>query len=101
MQYLRLANYKVTKGTFSGIADIAKGSLLDKFRAQPGFLRFGLADTGGATYLSVSLWETYAQAEAAPPVDAIWVSKHIPDQVDLISDEIGDLAFFEGPPATV
>lgn len=100
MQALRIANYKVIKGTFPELAGEARGGMLAAFRAQPGFIRYGLADTGGNTCVSISQWETHAQAEAAEPVAAAWVREHLVDRVELRSDEIGDLAFFEGVPAT-
>ncbi len=101
MQYLRLANYKVTKGTFPEIVDSAKDGMLRTFKAQPGFIRYGLADTGEGTCISISLWETHAQAEAAAPVAATWVREHLADRVELRSNQVGDLAFFEGVPAIV
>jgi hypothetical protein len=91
----------IAKGTFSGMADVAKGSMLDTFKVQPGFIRYGMADTGNSTCLSISLWETRDQAEAAAPVAATWVREHLADQVELISSQVSDLAFFEGVPATV
>jgi heme-degrading monooxygenase HmoA len=101
MQALRIANYKVIKGTFTELAEEAKSGMLTAFRAQPGFIRYGLADTGQDTCVSLSLWETRAQAEAAKPVAATWVREHLADRVELRSDQIGDLAFYEGVPATV
>jgi len=101
MQYLRLANYKVTKGTFPEIVDTAKEGMLKTFRAQPGFIRYGLADTGEGTCLSISLWETHAQAEAAAPVAATWVRDHLADRIELRSNQVGDLAFFEGVPTSI
>ena len=101
MQTMRIANYKITKGTFSDIADVAKEGMLKTFRNQPGFLRYGLADTGDQTCVSISLWETRAQAESATLVSSAWVREHLSDRVELVSTKIGDLAFFEGVPATV
>jgi hypothetical protein len=101
MQALRIANYKVIKGTFPELAEEAKGGMLRTFRAQPGFIRYGLADTGEDTCVGISLWETHAQAEAAAPVGATWVREHLADRVELRSDQAGDLAFYEGVPATV
>ena len=72
MQALRIANYKVIKGTFPELAEQAKGGMLDTFKTQPGFIRYGLADTGEGTCVSISLWETHAQADAAAPVAATW-----------------------------
>ena len=101
MQTMRIANYKITKGTFSDIADVAKEGMLKTFRNQPGFLRYGLAETGDQTCVSISLWETRAQAESATLVSSAWVLEHLSDRVELVSTKIGDLAFFEGVPATV
>ena len=101
MQYLRVANYKFTKGTFPEIVDTAREGMLKTFKAQPGFIRYGLADTGDGTCLSISLWETHAQADAAAPVAANWVREHLADRIELRSNQVGDLAFFEGVPATV
>ena len=67
MQALGIANYTVIKGTFPELVDEAKRGMLSTFKAQPGFIRYGLADTGEGTCLSISLWETHAQAEAAAP----------------------------------
>jgi hypothetical protein len=101
MQHLRVATYKITKGTFPEIVDTAKEGMLNTFKAQPGFIRYGLADTGDGTCLSISMWETHAEAEAAAPVAATWVREHLADRVELRSNEVGDLAFFEGTLATV
>ena len=101
MQALRVANYKIIKGTFPELADEAKDGMLRTFKAQPGFIRYGLADTGEGTCMSISLWETHAQAEAATPVAANWVREHLSDRIELRSTQVGDLAFFEGVPATV
>ncbi|MDP9224428.1 MAG: hypothetical protein M3P18_11365 [Actinomycetota bacterium] len=101
MQYLRLANYKITKGTFSEVVDVAKGGMLKTFKEQPGFVRYGLADIGDGTCVSISLWETHAQADAAAPVAATWLREHMSDRIELRSNQVGDLAFFEGVPATV
>jgi Antibiotic biosynthesis monooxygenase len=101
MKTMRIANYKITKGTFSDVADVAKEGMLKTFRNEPGFLRYGLADTGDQTCISISLWETRAQAESATLVSSAWVLEHLSDRVELVSTKIGDLAFFEGVPATV
>ena len=100
-QCLRVASYTITKGTFSEVVDAAKGGMLKTFKEQPGFIRYGLADTGEGTCLSISLWETHAQADASVPVAANWVREHISDRVELRSNQVGDLAFFEGVPSTV
>ena len=101
MQAMRIANYKVIKGTFPELAEEAKGGMLDTFKTQPGFIRYGLADTGEGTCVSISLWETHAQADAATPVADTWIREHIADRVELRSNQVGDLAFYEGVRAAV
>jgi antibiotic biosynthesis monooxygenase len=101
MQSVRIANYKVIKGTFPELAEEAKSGMLSTFRAQPGFIRYGLADTGDGTCVAISLWQTHEQAEAAAPVAATWIREHLADRVELRTNEVGDLAFFEGVPAAV
>jgi len=75
--------------------------MLKTFTEQPGFVCYGLADTGEGTCVSISLWETHAQADAAAPVAATWVREHLGDRVELRSNQVGDLAFYEGAPAAV
>jgi heme-degrading monooxygenase HmoA len=96
MQHLRMATYEITNGTFQEIADTAKTGMLPKFQSQPGFVRFGLADLGEKKCLSLSVWETREQAQAASPVAASWVKEHSNDRVALKSDTVNDLAFFQG-----
>ena len=94
-----LANYKITEGTFSEVVDAAKGGMLKTFNEQPGFISYEFADTGEGTCVSISLWETHAQAEASVPVVASWVREHLGDRIELRSSQVGD-AFFGGVPAT-
>ncbi len=101
MQNVRIASYKITQGTFTDVVGVAKEGMLKTFKDQPGFIRYGLADTGNGTCLSISLWENRAQAEGAQLVAATWVREHLADKVELVTTQVGDLAFFEGVPATV
>lgn len=101
MEHVRVATYEITQGTFDEVARVAKTGMLRKFEQQPGFIRYGLADVGSKTCLSISLWNTHKDADAAVPVAATWVRENLGDRVELKSNYIGDLAFFEGIPATV
>jgi heme-degrading monooxygenase HmoA len=101
MQHLRMATYGINKGTFQEVAESAKTGMLPKFREQPGFVRYGLADLGDKTCVSLSVWETREQAEAAAPVAAAWVNENLADRIELRTNSVGDLAFFKGVPATV
>lgn len=101
MEHIRIATYTLNKGTFQEVAETAKTSMLPKFQEQPGFVRYGLADMGDRTVMSISVWETREQAEAAAPVAATWVGQHLADHVQLRTNTVGDLAFFKGVPARV
>jgi heme-degrading monooxygenase HmoA len=101
MEYVRIATYGINKGTFREVADLAHEGMLRTFKEQPGFIRYGVADTGDKSCMSISLWETHEQAEASVPVAATWVKQNLGDRVEIRSTYVGDLAFFEGVPTTV
>jgi hypothetical protein len=101
MEHVRVASYEIKQGSFQELADVARQGMLRTFQDQPGFIRYGLADTGDKRCLSISLWETHKDAESAVPVAANWVRENVGDRVELRSTQIGDLAFFEGTPARV
>jgi heme-degrading monooxygenase HmoA len=101
MEHLRIATYTINKGTFREVADLTHQGMLRTLKEQPGFVRYGVADIGDKRYMSISLWETHDQAEASVPVATTWVKQNLGDRVELRSNYVGDLAFFEGVPATV
>ena len=101
MQHVRIATYEIKDGNFQELADIARQGMLRTFREQPGFIRYGLADLGDRKLVSLSLWETRKDADAAVPVAERWVRENIANRVDLRTTQIGDMAFFEGTPAKV
>ena len=67
MKHVRLATYEIKQGSFQEIADLAHEGMLRTFQEQPGFIRYGLADLGDKTCLSLSMWETRKDAERRPP----------------------------------
>jgi heme-degrading monooxygenase HmoA len=101
MKHVRIATYEIKKGSFEELADVAQDEMLREFRDQPGFIRYGLADLGDRRCLSLSLWETRKDAEAAVDVSANWDREHVSDRVELRTTQVGDLAFYEGIPAKV
>jgi hypothetical protein len=100
-QHVRIATYDIKDGTFGELAELARKGMLRTFQEQPGFIRYGLADLGERKLVSVSLWETRKDADAAVPVAERWVRENIATRVDLRTTQIGDMAFFEGVPAKV
>src|SRR5438093_12503509 len=98
MRHVRVATYGITKGTFEDLAGRAKTGMLPKFQQQPGFIRYGVADVGGGNLLSISLWDTHEQAEAAAPVAAEWVKDNMAGELELRTNQTGDFAFWQGVP---
>jgi hypothetical protein len=101
MEHVRIATYEIKRGSFQELADVARKGMLPKFQEQPGFIRYGLADLGEKTCLSLSLWETRKEADSSVIVAADWVRENIADRVELRSNVTGDRAFYEGAPARV
>jgi heme-degrading monooxygenase HmoA len=101
MEHLRVATYTINKGTFREVSDLAQEGMLRTFKEQPGFIRYGVADIGDKRCMSITLWETHDQAEASVPMAATWVEQNLGDRVELRSNYVGDLAFFEGVRTTV
>ena len=101
MKHVRIATYEIKRGSFQELADVAQDGMLREFRNQPGFIRYGLADSGDKTCVSLSLWETRKDADHAVDVSAAWDHAHIADRVELRTSQVGDLAFYEGVPAKV
>jgi hypothetical protein len=101
MKHVRLATYEIKRGSFQEIADLAHKGMLRTFQDQPGFIRYGVADVGNQSLVSLSLWETRKDAETSAPLAADWVRENMSDRIELRSNQIGDLAFYEGAPAKV
>lgn len=101
MKHVRIATYTINEVPFREIADLAQQGMLKTFKEQPGFIRYGVADIGDKSCMSITLWETHEQAEASVPTAATWVKENLGDKVELRSSYVGDLAFYEGARATV
>ena len=89
MEHLRVATYEIKTGSFQDVAEKARHGMLNTFKDQPGFIRYGLADLGNRKCLSISFWDTHKDADAAVPVAANWVRENLMDRVELKSTDIG------------
>jgi heme-degrading monooxygenase HmoA len=93
MDHVRVATYKVTKGTAKEVADLAEAGMLAIFRKQPGFVRYGLAELDDGRLISISVWETHDEAEAAVGQASSWVADNIADRIALDDNHVGDFLF--------
>jgi hypothetical protein len=101
MEHVRIATYEIKDGTFQELADIARKGMLRTFQDQPGFIRYGLADLGEKKCVSLSLWETHKEADAAVPVAERWVRDNVAGRGGVRSTHVGGRGGVEGTAARV
>lgn len=95
MSHVRIGIYTLTGGTAKQVADLARDGMLPVFQSQPGLKSYGLAETPQGKLISVSLWESFAQAEQANELAASWVAENLADKVRLEDTQVGDFLFYE------
>jgi hypothetical protein len=95
MQHVRVGLYVLTGGTPDQIIERvrSKGGMLEVFQQHPGFVAYGLGVTQDEFLISISVWDSAEQADAATAVAAEWVAEHIESRVELQQDYVGDLKF--------
>lgn len=91
--HARVAFFRSRSGTLEQVVEqvAGEGGLLSIFRAQPGFQSYELIETGSGL-ISVSHWETLAQANAADRAGAEWAAAHIDELVKLRQSDTGRVA---------
>jgi hypothetical protein len=95
MQHLRVGLYLLTGGTSDQVIERvrSKGGMAEVFKEHPGFVAYGIGVTPDGFLISLSIWDSAAQADEATAVAAEWVEENIEDRVELQDDYVGDLAF--------
>jgi heme-degrading monooxygenase HmoA len=90
--HARVAYYRLLSGTFEQVVETveAPGGLLEIFRGRPGFQSYELI-ASPAGLVSVSHWESSAQADAATRAAAAWVTDHISHLVKLQQSDVGEV----------
>jgi heme-degrading monooxygenase HmoA len=94
MQHVRVALYRVKPGNMDEIIRRAEAGMLPTFRSQPGFVAYGLVITGEDSAISITIWQSEEQANAAVKVAASWVRDNIAEMVESVQNHIGNLALF-------
>jgi heme-degrading monooxygenase HmoA len=85
----RMATYRYS-GDAHELAQRAEEGMLPIFRAQPGFKAYSLA-TAGDEIISLSVWDSAEQAEAANAAAAGWVAENMADSIELIDAKVGEV----------
>jgi heme-degrading monooxygenase HmoA len=100
MRYTRLSTYDLTKGSFDELTGMVEKGILPTYVSEPGFVNYGLVDTGNHKVMSISIWETREAAQNSAATSAAWIKENIADRVRLLTTQIGDLALFRGVPVS-
>jgi hypothetical protein len=90
--HARVAYFKLQSRTFDEVVRRveAPGGLLEIFRGRSGFQSYELIEAP-AGLISVSHWESSAQADAADKAAVAWAAEHINDLVKLQRSEVGEV----------
>lgn len=87
----RMATYRFS-GDAHDLARRAEEGILPILQSQPGFKAYSVA-IGEGEVLSLSVWDTRADAEAGSEVVASWVADNMASELDLISIRYAEVMF--------
>jgi heme-degrading monooxygenase HmoA len=87
----RMAIYSLN-GDAHDLARRAEEGILPLLKAQPGFKAYSVA-IGDGEVLSLSVWDTRAEAEAGSEVVASWVAENMAGDIDLVSVRYSEIMF--------
>jgi heme-degrading monooxygenase HmoA len=100
MRSTRVALYDINSGTFEDIRSKAQTGMLPLLQKSEGFVSYGVARIGEKAFMSLSTWETKAQAHAATAKAADWVGTNSQGHYTLRESHVGDLVIDSGTPLT-
>ncbi|TCO47708.1 antibiotic biosynthesis monooxygenase [Kribbella antiqua] len=96
MRCTRVALYDIKTGSFDEVISQAKAGMVPLFKGSNGFVSYGVAQVDKNAFVSISTWETRAQADAAAAKAADWVKTNSRDHFALRNNYVGDLAIDTG-----
>ncbi|HET6985990.1 MAG TPA: hypothetical protein VFI00_05210 [Kribbella sp.] len=98
MRSTRVALYDIKFGTFDEVISKAEAGMVPLFQNSDGFVSYALASIDKDAFVSLSTWETRAQADQATTKAADWVKANGKEQFTLRNSYVGDLAIDTGSP---
>ena len=87
----RLATYSF-RGDADDLARRAEEGILPILESQPGFKAYSVA-VGDGEVLSMSVWDSRADAEAGSAVVASWVAENMAGDITLIGVRFAEIKF--------
>jgi heme-degrading monooxygenase HmoA len=100
MRSARVALYDIQSGNFEDIRRKAETGMLPLLQQSDGFVSYGVARIDEKAFMSLSTWETRAQAHAATTKAADWVGANAEGHYTLRESHVGDLSIDAGAPLT-
>ncbi len=94
--HARVGIYQVKPGTLDASLAKARAELLPKTREQHGLRRYTVVTTGPDSFVSLSGWETRAQAEKAAETLSGWVKENVGETVISAENQIGEVILERG-----
>jgi hypothetical protein len=88
----RMATYTYNGDDVQDLARRAEEGILPILKASPGFAAYTVS-TGDGEILSLSAWETRADAEAGSAAVAAWVSENMSGELDLVGIRYAEVLF--------
>src|SRR5947209_1937823 len=95
----RIGLYQVKPGTLDASLAKARAELLPRMREQEGLRRYTLVTTGPDSFISLSGWDTRAQAERAEQTLSGWVKENMGPSVVAMEGHIGEVTVMHGQTA--
>jgi quinol monooxygenase YgiN len=89
--HVRVALYQFKPGTLAGAIAKAQAGFLPILRQQPGFVRYTVGDLGDDRAVTISGWQTKAEADAAVATAADWVRQNLAGDATSVQNHVGEL----------
>ena len=93
MQHVRVATYKLTKGTPEEAADLAQSGMLPIFKSHGGFIGYSVLKVGDGELMSISVWKSHQDAEEATALARDFVADQMADRISLEWSGVADVIF--------
>lgn len=74
-QHARIGFYTARSGDLDAVLERARDEVIPMLEVEPGFRRYTVVRTGPDTLVSITGWDTHAQAEAAARRLSAWVAE--------------------------
>jgi heme-degrading monooxygenase HmoA len=93
MQHVRVATYKLTKGTAQEAAKLAENGMLPTFKQHSGFIGYSVLETDKGELMSISVWQSHQDAEEATALARDWVAENMEGRISLEWNGVADAIF--------